>query len=82
MVRSILFPKPTKFKFYEDSFKCIGVLAFFAFLGFTANSIAQVKFGGTLWTIIIRAGDLITITVPPSLPIVMSSGISYALTRL
>lgn len=33
LVRSILYPKPTKFKFYRDSFRFVGVLFFIAMIG-------------------------------------------------
>ncbi|KAA6311905.1 MAG: putative Cation-transporting ATPase 13A3/4/5, partial [Streblomastix strix] len=83
LVRSILFPKPqTRFKFYEDSFKFIGVLALIALLGFIINAIMQATYGESALMIILRAGDLVTIAVPPTLPAIMSSGISYALARL
>ncbi|KAH7816798.1 putative P-type ATPase (P-ATPase) Superfamily Protein [Monocercomonoides exilis] len=82
LVRSILFPKPTKFKFYEDSFKFIGVMACIAFTGFVANAIIQTSYNTPFKDIILRAGDLVTIAVPPTLPAVMSAGSAYALARL
>jgi magnesium-transporting ATPase (P-type) len=58
LVRSILYPRPTKFKFYEDSFKFIGVLAFLALLGFVANTIIQILWEEEVLYIILKAGDL------------------------
>lgn len=82
LVRSILYPKPTKFKFFEDSFKFIGVMALIAFVGFIVNAVIQTMYGEEIFYIILRAGDLVTIAVPPTLPAVMSAGASYALSRL
>ncbi|KAH7826180.1 putative ATPase type 13A2 [Monocercomonoides exilis] len=82
LVRSILYPRPTKFKFFEDSFKFIGVLACLALIGFIVNAVIQTMYGEELLYIILRAGDLVTIAVPPTLPAVMSAGVSYAIARL
>jgi hypothetical protein len=69
--RSILFPKPTKFKFYEDSFKFVAVMGVIAFLGFIGNAIMQINYGQDWEDIILNAGDLVTVAVPPTLPAVM-----------
>lgn len=37
LVRSMLFPKPSGFRFYRDSFRYISVMAFIAVLGFAAS---------------------------------------------
>ncbi|CAB4425371.1 unnamed protein product [Rhizophagus irregularis] len=42
LIRSMLFPKPNKFKFYRDSFRFIGVLALIAVIGFFINLITIV----------------------------------------
>jgi cation-transporting P-type ATPase 13A2 len=39
LVRSMLFPKPSDFKFYRDSFRYIGVMGIIAALGFIASLI-------------------------------------------
>ncbi|KAJ1902643.1 hypothetical protein LPJ81_003494 [Coemansia sp. IMI 209127] len=82
LVRSILFPRPNKFKFYEDSFRFIGVLAVIACIGFVASFSNFLRLGITIDSIIIHALDLITIVVPPALPATMSIGVSFALSRL
>lgn len=43
LVRSMLFPKPSGFKFYEDSFRYISVMAGIAFLGFMISFIRFVE---------------------------------------
>jgi magnesium-transporting ATPase (P-type) len=58
LVRSILYPRPTKFKFYEDSFKFIGVLALIALVGFVVNAVIQAIYGEEVFYIILKAGDL------------------------
>lgn len=45
LVRSMLFPKPTGFKFYRDSMRFIGVLAGVALLGFCASAVQFVRLG-------------------------------------
>ncbi|KAJ1343664.1 hypothetical protein BSLG_001812, partial [Batrachochytrium salamandrivorans] len=68
LVRSIIFPRPNKFKFYQDSFRFIGVLSVIAGLGFISSLyfFIELKMGWS--TILLRALDLITIVVPPALP--------------
>ena len=45
LVRSMLFPKPSGFKFYRDSFRYIAVMAIVALLGFVASFINFVRLG-------------------------------------
>ncbi|KAI0697731.1 P-type ATPase [Cerioporus squamosus] len=82
LVRSMLFPKPTGFKFYRDSMRFIGVLAGVAGLGFCASAVQFVRLGVKWHTILIRALDLITVVVPPALPATLSIGTSFAIGRL
>ncbi|KAJ2778929.1 hypothetical protein GGI15_004030 [Coemansia interrupta] len=82
LIRSILFPRPNKFKFYEDSFRFIGVLAVIAALGFLASIGNFLRLGLNAHIIVVRALDLITVVVPPALPATMSIGVSFALSRL
>ena len=82
LVRSMLFPKPSGFKFYRDSFRYISVMAMIAGVGFIASFINFVKLGLAWHLIIIRALDLITIVVPPALPATLTIGTSFALSRL
>ncbi|GMM44557.1 putative acid anhydride hydrolase [Pichia kluyveri] len=82
LVRSMLFPKPSGFKFYEDSFKYIGVMTGIACIGFIFSTINFIKLGLDWSVIILRALDLITIVVPPALPATLTIGTNFALTRL
>ena len=45
LVRSMLFPKPSGFKFYRDSFYYIGVMGIIAACGFVASFINFVRLG-------------------------------------
>lgn len=82
LVRSMLFPKPTRFKFYQDSFKYIGVMTLIAMIGFVFSAVNFVKLGLPTRIIVLRALDIITIVVPPSLPATLTIGTSFALFRL
>lgn len=45
LVRSMLFPKPSGFKFYRDSFRYIAVMGVVALLGFIASFINFIRLG-------------------------------------
>ncbi|KAI4177795.1 MAG: hypothetical protein LQ343_000259 [Gyalolechia ehrenbergii] len=82
LVRSMLFPKPSGFKFYKDAFRYISVMAGVAGAGFVASFINFVRLELAWHLIIVRALDLITIVVPPALPATLTIGINFALSRL
>ncbi|MCJ1461071.1 hypothetical protein MMC28_011453, partial [Mycoblastus sanguinarius] len=82
LVRSMLFPKPSGFKFYKDAFRYISVMACIAGVGFIASFINFVHLELAWHLIIVRALDLITIVVPPALPATLSIGTNFALSRL
>jgi cation-transporting P-type ATPase 13A2 len=82
LVRSMLFPKPSGFKFYRDSFRYIAVMGGIAAIGFIASFINFIRLGLAWHLIVIRALDLITIVVPPALPATLTIGTNFALARL
>ncbi|KAM5342744.1 hypothetical protein ACJ41O_013710 [Fusarium nematophilum] len=82
LVRSMLFPKPSGFKFYRDSFRYISVMAIVAAIGFIASFVNFIRLGLAWHLIIVRALDLITIVVPPALPATLTIGTNFALNRL
>lgn len=82
LVRSMLFPKPSGFKFYRDSFRYISVMAMIAGIGFIASFINFIRLELQWHLIIVRALDLITIVVPPALPATLTIGTNFALSRL
>ena len=82
LIKSILFPKPMGFKFYQDSLKFILFLFVVALIGMTYGIIILYVKGIDAKDIIIRALDIITIVVPPALPAAMTVGTVYAQSRL
>ncbi|RDW89391.1 cation-transporting ATPase-1 [Coleophoma cylindrospora] len=82
LVRSMLFPKPSGFKFYRDSFRYISVMGGIAMIGFIASFVNFMRLGLAWHLIVVRALDLITIVVPPALPATLSIGTNFALSRL
>lgn len=82
LIRSILFPKPNKFKFYQDSFKFIGVMFCIALFGFGISVFSFVRYGFPVGMILQKALDLITIVVPPALPATMVISINFSVARL
>lgn len=82
LVRSMLFPKPSGFKFYKDAFRYISVMAGVAAAGFVASFVNFVRLKLAWHLILVRALDLITIVVPPALPATLTIGINFALSRL
>lgn len=82
LVRSIMYPPPVDFKFQQDSYKFVGVLAGIASVGFIQTVITKAQRGLSAGAIALDALDLITIVIPPALPMAMTVGILYALQRL
>ncbi len=82
LIRSILFPKEVEFKFKKDSVRYIFFMAFLSLIGFLISVPFMLHSGLDYITILTRSLDLITTTVPPSLPACLGIGISYALSRL
>ncbi|KAK9469609.1 hypothetical protein V1512DRAFT_269183 [Lipomyces arxii] len=82
LVRSMLFPKPSGFKFYRDSFRYIAFMAMMAGIGFVFYTITFIRLGLPASLIVFRSLDLITIVVPPALPATLTIGTNIALSRL
>ncbi|KAL8648375.1 MAG: hypothetical protein Q9210_005023 [Variospora velana] len=81
LVRSMLFPKPSGFKFYTDAFRYISVMGGVAGVGFVASFVNFVRLKLAWHLIVVRALDLITIVVPPALPATLTIGTNFALSR-
>lgn len=83
LVKSILYPKPTKFKFHADSLKFIFSMGIFAVIGFLITLPKQLELG-VLETseIIMKFIDLLSIVIPPMLPAAMTVGIVVSIGRL
>lgn len=82
LVRSILFPKPNEFKFYQESLWFVALLAVMAVIGFFITLKPMLDAEVETKSVATRSLDLITITVPPILPTAMTVGTSFALNRL
>lgn len=82
LVRSMLFPKPTGFKFYRDSFRYIGFMTGVAALGFIYSTYNFIRLGLPRRLMVLRALDIITIVVPPALPATLTIGTTFAISRL
>ncbi|KAL8973193.1 MAG: hypothetical protein Q9183_000095 [Haloplaca sp. 2 TL-2023] len=82
LVRSMLFPKPSGFKFYKDAFRYISVMAAIAGLGFIASFVNFIRLKLEWHLIVVRALDLVTIVVPPALPATLAIGTNFAISRL
>ena len=54
LVRSMLFPKPSGFKFYKDAFRYILVMAGVAAIGFIASFVNFVRLNVNILEIIVR----------------------------
>jgi cation-transporting ATPase 13A2 len=82
LVLSILYPKVPRFKFMEQSLMFVGVLFLLAMAGFGVNAKALSNFDTPIETIVQRGCDMVTIVVPPALPLALTVGIAYALIAL
>jgi P-type E1-E2 ATPase len=82
LVRDILYPKPSKFKFYEDSLKFVFGMGVIALIGFGATFKDMIDMDYGTVDIIDRCLNLITISVPPALPAAMTAGTVFAISRL
>ncbi len=82
LVRSILYPKKSKFKFHNDSMKFLLVLFAFAIAGIIITIPRNIQEGIGSTDIVLRSLDVFTITVPPALPAAMTVGTIFALSRL
>ncbi|KAG7392091.1 hypothetical protein PHYPSEUDO_002315 [Phytophthora pseudosyringae] len=82
LFRSILFPKPIAFEFERDSYRYLLVLWSIAIAAFIKRVVDGYGTDTPLSSTVLHSLDLITIAVPPALPLVLSSGICFAMQRL
>lgn len=85
LFRSILFPSPLQLqqRLERDSYRFMGALSLLALIMFVRR-LAQAASdqGVSLSDAITSALDLVTIAVPPALPVVLTAGVGFALSRL
>nr|CAG4710839.1 unnamed protein product [Naegleria fowleri] len=82
MLLPIIYPKPNNFRLYRDSFKFMGIMSIAGFVGVFFTVINLAKIHVSLLRIILENIVLITIVVPPALPIAITTTISFAVARL
>lgn len=82
LVRAILHPAPTDFKFDRDSYKFIIILTVIAILGLIYTIVLKAGRSLSPGDIIVKALDIITIVIPPALPAALTVGRLYAVSRL
>ncbi len=82
MVSAMLYPPKSSFRFVQQSYKYIGLLFIVAAVGFAFAIWRYNALGAETRVSVLRAFDLITIVVPPSLPLAMTVGIAFSLVQL
>eukprot|EP01132_Coremiostelium_polycephalum_P005014 gene5014-6243_t len=82
LVLSMLYPKSSHFKFFQQSIKFLLVLCSIAMVGFGISVWRLLKAGVHPDEVVVRALDLITIVVPPALPMAQSVGTGFSIFRL
>lgn len=82
LVKSILFPQPIGFRFYEDSIKFVMALFGIASVGMLYCVRLYLSRNTDIETIVLRTLDIITIVIPPALPLAMTAGTVYSQSRL
>eukprot|EP00002_Diphylleia_rotans_P029645 TRINITY_DN6050_c0_g1_i2.p1 TRINITY_DN6050_c0_g1~~TRINITY_DN6050_c0_g1_i2.p1 ORF type:complete len:1443 (+),score=311.35 TRINITY_DN6050_c0_g1_i2:49-4377(+) len=82
LVRSILFPKPSKFDFDRQVIRFILVLAFALFTGCIVTVGYAIEQNEDLLAAFLNCLNLVTITIPPALPLALSIAVSAAFVEL
>ena len=82
LIRSIMFPKPNRFRFARESMLFLLILVMMTIVGFLITLKPMLDSPLVTEDIVIRILDLITIAVPPLLPTAMAIGTVFAISRL
>ncbi|KAJ3237407.1 hypothetical protein HDU81_009505 [Chytriomyces hyalinus] len=82
LFRGILYPNKIDFKFHKDSLVFIGVLGVIAIVAFFNRLIRSLQQGYDAGWAVLTSLDIVTIAVPPALPLVLTVGVSHAVSRL
>jgi len=82
LIRAILYPKPSKFDFQRQSYNFIVILLLACFAGCLATIGYSVQLGEDALDVFKQCLNLITVTIPPALPLALSIGLSAALLRI
>ena len=82
LVLALLYPRPLAFRFLAQALAWLAALGALAAVGFAVNCVALAQAGAGAGLILQRGLDMVTIVVPPSLPLALSAGVAYALVAL
>ncbi|KAL3658005.1 hypothetical protein V7S43_017048 [Phytophthora oleae] len=82
LFRSILFPKQISFEFERDSYRYLAILWAVAIAAFIKRLADGFHVGTPFVETLVDSLDLITVAVPPALPLVLTSGIGFSMHRL
>ncbi|KAJ8546762.1 hypothetical protein ON010_g11471 [Phytophthora cinnamomi] len=82
LFRSILFPTQITFEFERDSYRYLVILWAVAIAAFIKRLLDGIHISKTVSETIVDSLDLITVAVPPTLPLVLTSGIGFSMHRL
>lgn len=82
LVRSLMYEKPEMFKFYQDALNFIGYMGLIASVLFFYSLAVKISQDAAAGDIIIKACDIITITVPPALATCNTISQEVSCTRL
>ena len=82
LVRSILYPKPNRFNFDRDAYYFVLMMGVMTLIGFFIIIQPLEEAGYMPSDIVIALLNIVTIAVPPALPLTMSIGIAYSMGRL
>lgn len=82
LIRAILFPKPSKFDFERQTFLFMRILLLVLSIGIAFQVGIYHRNGVTAYKTFLDSLNLVTVAVPPALPLALSVGISVALARL
>ncbi|RZF33632.1 hypothetical protein LSTR_LSTR007010 [Laodelphax striatellus] len=82
LIQAILFPKELVFDFFDEAMKCVIALFCLAGIAMIYSTYVFILRGSSLETLLLRTLDLVTITVPPTLPGAMLAVSMHSLSRL
>ncbi|CAF0820069.1 unnamed protein product [Brachionus calyciflorus] len=82
LIRTILYPKPSEFRFNSDLYKYIAALGFISLLGMIFTITIKLLKNNPIIDIIVKSLDLVSIVVPPSLQGALTACLLYAQSRL
>ncbi|KAG1698483.1 hypothetical protein DVH05_015023 [Phytophthora capsici] len=82
LFRGILFPKDISFDFERDSYRYLAILWAVAIAAFIKRLVDGFHVGTRLMDTLFDSLDLITVAVPPALPLVVTSGTGFSMHRL